>query len=289
VDIDKLYQTLAEILGEGPPALSGSDGPAGTSRVEGNQDLLCSSLPIEKPEYASIVCKFLDKLSEQLDAMDGAWSERDFNRLAQLAHWLKGSGANMGFEAFTVPAHRLEKLAQDEQPDEIESALAELRGLARRASQPATAATPAPHRSGGQPVAPRTGPTVDDSPLVSTLPTEKPQFAKIVRKFVGRLAEQLDAMDRALAAGNCQELAQLAHWLKGSGGNVGFGAFHEPALRLEQLAISEQVDQMESAIHELRRLAARIVPPTVDPPTESAGASGQAHPVSDQPAQPSQT
>ena len=125
--------------------------------------------------------------------------------------------------------------------------------------------------------------------MVSTLPTEKPQFAKIVRKFVGRLAEQLDAMDRALAAGNCQELAQLAHWLKGSGGNVGFGAFHEPALRLEQLAISEQVDQMESAIHELRRLAARIVPPTIDPSTEPAGDSGQARPISDQTVQPSQT
>ena len=76
----------------------------------------------------------------------------------------------------------------------------------------------------------------------------QPRFATIVRKFVGRLAEQLDAMDEARANGDFARLAQLAHWLKGSGGNMGFDAFTAPARRLEQLARQEQTDEMESAI-----------------------------------------
>ena len=123
--------------------------------------------------------------------------------------------------------------------------------------------TTSPPSTDGEKAGDQATPAQPDSPLVSTLPTEKPQFALIVRKFVGRLAEQLDAMDRALATGDCQELAQLAHWLKGSGGNVGFNAFCDPSRRLEELARSEQVDQIDSAISELRALAARIVPPPV--------------------------
>ncbi|MGB6041743.1 MAG: response regulator [Pirellulales bacterium] len=98
----------------------------------------------------------------------------------------------------------------------------------------------------------------DDSPLISTLPTHKPQFAAIVKKFVVRLDEQLNAMQQALDTNDLPQLAKLAHWLKGSGGNVGFDDFTEPARELEQFA--RQGDQQGSAgmlVH-LRGLAARI-------------------------------
>ncbi len=40
----------------------------------------------------------------------------------------------------------------------------------------------------------------------------------------------------AWESGNFAELAELAHWLKGAAGTVGFHDFTEPAKRLESLA-----------------------------------------------------
>jgi HPt (histidine-containing phosphotransfer) domain-containing protein len=95
--------------------------------------------------------------------------------------------------------------------------------------------------------------------LVSRLAANNPRFRPIVEKFVRRLHDQLDAMSKAWNQRNFTELANLAHWLKGAGGTVGFDAFTEPALALEQLAKAENTEKIEAAIGELRRMADRIV------------------------------
>jgi CheY-like chemotaxis protein/HPt (histidine-containing phosphotransfer) domain-containing protein len=100
---------------------------------------------------------------------------------------------------------------------------------------------------------------IDGSPLVSTLPTHKPQFATIVKKFVVRLDEQLRAMEATLESHDLEALAKLAHWLKGSGGSVGFDVFTEPARQLEQLAKGDDRDGAAAMVAQLRGLAARIV------------------------------
>ncbi|MEE9148034.1 MAG: Hpt domain-containing protein, partial [Candidatus Tectomicrobia bacterium] len=64
---------------------------------------------------------------------------------------------------------------------------------------------------------------------------------------------------RAVNERNFEELASLAHWLKGSGGTVGFDDFTEPAVNLEQLARTQNVDQSQEAIFVLRQLADRVV------------------------------
>ena len=46
---------------------------------------------------------------------------------------------------------------------------------------------------------------------------------------------KLAAMRTALATGNLDELARLAHWLKGSGGTAGFHEFTDPAKELGKL------------------------------------------------------
>jgi HPt (histidine-containing phosphotransfer) domain-containing protein len=66
-------------------------------------------------------------------------------------------------------------------------------------------------------------------------------------------------MSKAWNERNFTELANLAHWLKGAGGTVGFDAFTEPALTLEQLAKAENTEKIAAAIAELRRMADRIV------------------------------
>ncbi len=78
------------------------------------------------------IAMFARRLHEKLGEMDASWEQRDFKRLAELAHWLKGSGGTVGFDAFTEPAKTLESLAKEGRADGIDATLRELRGLAGR-------------------------------------------------------------------------------------------------------------------------------------------------------------
>ncbi len=96
-------------------------------------------------------------------------------------------------------------------------------------------------------------------PLVPTLPLDDPDFREIVENFVARLGERLDEMDSALATLDLSALAKLAHWLRGTGGSVGFADFTEPSTRLEDLAREGRVAEIPDTLRHLRELAARIV------------------------------
>ncbi len=101
-------------------------------------------------------------------------------------------------------------------------------------------------------------PTLGGPPLVSKLPTHKPRFNRLVHQFSGRIQEQLAAMDSAQKSNDYAELKQLAHWLKGSGGSVGFPEFTDPAQQLEEFAINQQADEIKAIVNELKDLASRI-------------------------------
>jgi HPt (histidine-containing phosphotransfer) domain-containing protein len=75
-----------------------------------------------------------------------------------------------------------------------------------------------------------------DKAIVSSLPMDNPRFRAVVERFIPRIEEQVFAMQDALDNDNFEELASLAHWLKGSGGNVGFNDFTETAAAMEQAA-----------------------------------------------------
>ena len=96
-------------------------------------------------------------------------------------------------------------------------------------------------------------------PIISRLAGDHPRIQATISKFVLRLTEKLDQMDIAWAQRDFAELAVLAHWLKGSGGTVGFDDFTEPAKHLEMLAKAESEDGVETTILELRWLANRLV------------------------------
>lgn len=98
-------------------------------------------------------------------------------------------------------------------------------------------------------------------PLVSTLPMDDDEFREIVRGFAGKLREQLQAMHAAAERRDYQELARLAHWLKGAGGTMGFADFHDPARRLEESAAQRRQDLIEPTLAEIAALAGEIVIP----------------------------
>jgi CheY-like chemotaxis protein/HPt (histidine-containing phosphotransfer) domain-containing protein len=161
IDMDRLFQTLAEVLGgerpaqrpdtavaqpsETAPAVdTATNGTLTGGGMAGNDSPLKSTLPTHKPQFATIVQKFVVRLDEQLSAMEAALECYDLEALAKLAHWLKGSGGSVGFDAFTEPARELEQLTKGGNKDGAAAMVAHLRGLAARIVVEDGAAAPAP-------------------------------------------------------------------------------------------------------------------------------------------------
>jgi CheY-like chemotaxis protein/HPt (histidine-containing phosphotransfer) domain-containing protein len=117
-----------------------------------------------------------------------------------------------------------------------------------------TFSAPAPQMSGA---------AVDTAPVRSRL-AGNPRLRPAIRKFAARLDEQLLAFEHAFTARNFEQLAQLAHWLRGAAGTVGYDDFTEPAARLEEAALDQATSQIEFLIVELRDLAKRLEMPTED-------------------------
>ena len=105
--------------------------------------------------------------------------------------------------------------------------------------------------------------SVPRTPVVSRL-AGNPRLRPAVEKFIDRLSGQLDAMEHAWKTQDFKALAELAHWLKGAGGSVGFDVFTEPAMSLEQLAKAGTEEGINEVIGELRDLTARIVRPLAE-------------------------
>ena len=96
-------------------------------------------------------------------------------------------------------------------------------------------------------------------PLVRcSYPLDDPEFLEIAEEFVARLGDKLTAMTAALRQDKLVELAQLAHWLKGSGGSAGFDAFSEPALELEMAAKAGRSEDCQSLLTRIEGFLQRI-------------------------------
>ena len=69
-------------------------------------------------------------------------------------------------------------------------------------------------------------------------------------------------MQAACDGSDWTQLAELAHWLKGAGGTVGFDCFTEPARRLEQAARTANASEAKNLLEQLHRLAEKIAVPS---------------------------
>jgi HPt (histidine-containing phosphotransfer) domain-containing protein len=72
---------------------------------------------------------------------------------------------------------------------------------------------------------------------------------------------KLRAMDEARARADFEAVASLAHWLKGSGGTVGYDDFFEPARLLEESAKAGDEKAIGEAIAALHAMAGRLLVP----------------------------
>ncbi len=95
----------------------------------------------------------------------------------------------------------------------------------------------------------------------TTLPLGNRKFEQIVSDFIAKLVLQVTAMDDALKGENTRELADLAHWLKGSAGSVGFQALTEIAKPLESAAKDKDMVACQKHLSEVKSLQQRLVDP----------------------------
>ena len=101
------------------------DQPATAAKVR-----VACALPLDDETFREIVQEFSDKVLLQVERMRQAYVSEEWNELLELAHWLKGSGGTAGYEQFTIPSSRLERLAKQRSHDRIEFVLDEIEGLA---------------------------------------------------------------------------------------------------------------------------------------------------------------
>lgn len=221
--------------------------------------LIYCTLPVSNAKLRDIAQSFLNGLGAQLQAMREAAAAGDLEEIAALAHKLKGTAGSVGFPAMTEPAAELQDTAKAGKADACGPLIASLEDLQQRFRLEDTGEEVAD-------AAPQTGAVTETMPdsIASVLAGRGERFDSIIVSFADKLGSQIDAMDQHLAAGDLDELAKLAHWLKGSAGSVGFSGFTEPAATLEQAAKKGDTALAAERITFVKEMSRRIVVPEVD-------------------------
>jgi len=96
-----------------------------------------------------------------------------------------------------------------------------------------------------------------DNKIYSELVQKNAEFAPIASSFIERLQVRLVEAEEAAKNQRFKELADWGHWLKGSGGSVGFVVFTDLAQELESAAKNQDSERVAQLIPEIRRLASR--------------------------------
>jgi PAS domain S-box-containing protein len=279
IDVDRFMELMGDLL-DGQPLHGRTDSSAASVALQesaaekvhadGSMPIL-SKLPGNNEKFRALIARFVSRLHEKLGALDRAGARGDFEEVAALAHWLKGASGTVGFDEFTAPASKLEGLANECREPEVSQAIASLHALAARIVIPGSespafspggnssadetflaAAEPAPHST-----------SEVKKQVVSRL-ADNPKFQKTIVNFVIKVKEELEKMEYALKQGDMAELARLAHWLKGSGGTVGYDDFTEPAAQLEHSANSCQAVKAREKLEHVKTLVEHIVLPIME-------------------------
>ncbi len=256
VDIDALLATVAHIVGghrEGAnPAASAISAPVANAAVADRSPI--HSRLSAKTRMHPVIGKFVVRMREQMLTIKTTLAAKDYPALVELAHWLKGAGGTVGFDAFTEPAAELEAAARAGDANGCAQWVKAVCAIAERITEPGDEPTAAPTALNAH------TPADILDPIRSRLETN-PRLHPVIKKFIQRMQAQLPLIEAAHDAGDFTELAGLAHWLKGAAGTVGFDAFTEPATELEQAAKAADADRCRQWVKRVSALTAHMAAP----------------------------
>lgn len=268
IDIDALTALLAKLL-KGKPVSKPHHDLADESEGVNNTHTEIEGLPLysrlsSSPKFAVVIEKFIAKLQNQLPVMEQAIANQNYDELAALGHWLKGSGGTVGFDQLSEPARCLEDNAKASKHDAVRENLDHITQIAGRLSNGIAPKVSDPVNIQPSGMVNLKGSSSLAAPPVESHLLKDPAFRPIVLKFLPRLKQQLDAMQQAFTNKDYDELAQLAHWLKGSGGTVGFDVFTKPSADLEISANQRDDSSIALLLDQIGKYADNIVVPGND-------------------------
>lgn len=212
------------------------------------------SLPMDDEAIREIAVEFVDRLDARLQGIDDAIRKSEFETVASEAHLLNGASGTIGFMEFVEPAKALEQAATVSDVDQAAEIFHKIVEIASRICvadhEPGTSSPASPQSEG-----------TTKTPIHCQLPFDDDRFKKLARDFIGRFDDRLKLMQQLCGESKFAELASEAHWLKGSGGTIGFPQFTELALALEQAAKRESMSDSRIALESIVCLRERIVLP----------------------------
>jgi PAS domain S-box-containing protein len=103
-------------------------------------------------------------------------------------------------------------------------------------------------------------PMMSNSLVISRL-AGHPKLGAVARTFGLKLPGEVLKMQAALKSHSFVDLSELAHWLKGAAGSVGYDVFTEPAQRLEKAAKTMDSQLASEMLLLVGSLASRVVLP----------------------------
>lgn len=224
-------------------------------------EFLTSKLAEKDERFIPIVEEFIVRLAERLIELQTALDAADWKQLDDIGHWLKGSAANVGIERLVTVAVDLQLAAQTEDVDSCALHVATIEQL-----QQLVVADPRDMEADveSQAMESETNPSensketeIDCEPVFSALPVSQEAFYEVVDSFIDRMNSQLTVLREAVDHGEYAKVAELAHWLRGSGGNVGYTDFVELCNALEFKANAE-ADSLDDELHAIEALARRV-------------------------------
>ncbi|ASJ70405.1 ATP-binding protein [Granulosicoccus antarcticus] len=234
-----------------------------------------STLPVEISDFHEVVAQFIPRVQEEQLRLETAVQDDDHETVAQIGHWLRGSGGNVGYAGFADLCNELEECAHSN-PARLPDLLEQIKIYTRRVLA-GWHATPVPGEevavadTSADPVRVPSSDSILDAvvdmpadvnveavdvmppadvpvipvddfagvvPVFSTLPVEIRDFHEVVAQFIPRVQEEQLRLETAVQEGDYETVAQIGHWLRGSGGNVGYAGFADLCNELEECAHS---------------------------------------------------
>ncbi len=95
-------------------------------------------------------------------------------------------------------------------------------------------------------------------PVYSTLPVQIPDFYEVVEQFIQRVQEEHLRLTMAIEQNDGETVAQIAHWLRGSGGNVGYTGFAELCNEIESCAHGD-MSQLPALVEQLQAFTRQVL------------------------------
>jgi len=235
VDMDKLSELLARLVGGTRRVLAAGpvQGSCGNSAIAIHTDAtevgdsdgiadLVSTLALEDERFVPIIEDFRERLGQRCSELETALMQTNWQSLSDIGHWLKGSAASVGIIALVEPAVILESAADNEDAKACNAVIETIRSMQRRIVANPELATGELNVS----IDEVSGHTASETEAVySGLPVDIPEFYEVVELFMDRLREQMQLLRMAVDNVDVEQISEITHWLRGSGGNVGYADY----------------------------------------------------------------